>query len=77
MLFGFPDEVGRMLLNRGPLYIDGDNRLYDEKKQFIDYYFNLNKRNISQSSASKREIEMVNRTNSNSAQINTQKTVDN
>jgi hypothetical protein len=31
-----------MLFNRGPLYIDGDGKIYGGvDKEFIDYYYNL------------------------------------
>ena len=36
-----------MLILRQPIYIDGDNRIYDNNKEFIDYYANLSKRSES------------------------------
>ncbi len=73
-IFGFPEENGRMLLARQPIYIDAENRIYDNNKGFIDYYANLSKRpdlvvrgsqnNLPQSQyqgvTKQREIYMVN-----------------
>lgn len=42
MLYAFPSYNDRLyLLSRQPLYIDSENRIYDNNKSFIDYYFNL------------------------------------